>query len=413
MSAQRRIGLSQLLPAAVSAGALVWLLRDVDLPAVAAAVDARVAIVMIPALVAFCAVTLWIEAMSIHRMVTHPPPDFGLWSAARIKCASYLPGLIHYTLGVGGLAVLLRRRTALPLGEALGMVLLISSTDLLIVLTAAGTSAAILGVGHRGVRTGLVALVIAAFFAGITLVRSPASLGALERVRGLSIFESLRRVPLARLGELLTLRALFSACFVAGCASAFAAFEIAPPPARLIGGIMIVALVAALPIAVAGLGTSQAAFVYLFADDRTRRAAARDEPRAVVRDHQPARRDGALLRPRAHARSAPGRRADRRGVSQVRFTGERLHDDLALFALDLARHRAAYEFARERVAGRRVLDLGCGSGSGAALLAALGRARARRRPRGARSGEPPQRRVVLPRRYRARCRCARTASTRS
>jgi SAM-dependent methyltransferase len=59
-------------------------------------------------------------------------------------------------------------------------------------------------------------------------------------------------------------------------------------------------------------------------------------------------------------------------VSQVHFTGERLHDDLPLFALDLARHRAAYEFAREHVARRRVLDLGCGSGSGAALLAAGG-----------------------------------------
>jgi len=57
-------------------------------------------------------------------------------------------------------------------------------------------------------------------------------------------------------------------------------------------------------------------------------------------------------------------------MSRVRFTGERLHDDLAPFALDLARHRAAYEFATARCAGARVLDLGCGSGSGAALLAA-------------------------------------------
>jgi SAM-dependent methyltransferase len=57
---------------------------------------------------------------------------------------------------------------------------------------------------------------------------------------------------------------------------------------------------------------------------------------------------------------------------RVRFTGERLHDDQPLFGLDLARHRAAYEFARGRAAGRRVLDLGCGSGSGAALLAASG-----------------------------------------
>jgi len=266
MSARRRTALSQLLPLAVSAGVLVWLLRGVDLPAVAAALDAHVAKVMVPALVAFCAVTLWIEALSIHRLLANPPPSFGLWSAARIKCASYLPGLIHYTLGLGGLAVLLRRRTGLSLGEALGLVLLISSTDLLVALAAAGASAAVLGVGHRGVRTGLVTLGIAAFFAGLALVRSSAPLGALDRVRSHSIFERLRRVPLARLAELFTLRALFSVCFVAGCASAFVAFDIAPPPARLIGGIMIVALVAALPIAVAGLGTSQAAFLILFKD---------------------------------------------------------------------------------------------------------------------------------------------------
>lgn len=56
----------------------------------------------------------------------------------------------------------------------------------------------------------------------------------------------------------------------------------------------------------------------------------------------------------------------------MRFTGERLHDDQPLFALDLARHRAAYEFAAARFAGLRVLDLGCGSGAGTALLARAG-----------------------------------------
>jgi hypothetical protein len=221
---------------------------------------------MLPALIAFCAVTLWIEAMSIHRLVMRPPASFGLWSAARIKCASYLPALLHYTLGIGGLAVLLRRRTGLSLGEALGLVLLISTTDLIVALAAASSSAALLSVETHVLRTGIVALVIAAFFGGIAFVRLPARVGALERLRALSIFEGLRRVPLGRLAELLTLRVLFSACFVAGCASAFAAFEIPAPLARLVTGIMIVALVAALPIAVAGLGTSQAAFLYLFAD---------------------------------------------------------------------------------------------------------------------------------------------------
>ncbi len=58
----------------------------------------------------------------------------------------------------------------------------------------------------------------------------------------------------------------------------------------------------------------------------------------------------------------------------VRFTGERLHEGDDRFALDLARHRAAYEIAAARRTGRRVLDLGCGSGHGAALLASQGAA---------------------------------------
>ena len=50
------------------------------------------------------------------------------------------------------------------------------------------------------------------------------------------------------------------------------------------------------------------------------------------------------------------------------FTGERLHAGDELFRVDLARHQAAYRFAREQVTGHAVLDLGCGSGHGTAAL---------------------------------------------
>lgn len=54
------------------------------------------------------------------------------------------------------------------------------------------------------------------------------------------------------------------------------------------------------------------------------------------------------------------------------FTGERLHDDDALFAVDLMRHRAAYHaairLARE-IGARRLLELGSGTGYGAAMIA--------------------------------------------
>ncbi len=50
------------------------------------------------------------------------------------------------------------------------------------------------------------------------------------------------------------------------------------------------------------------------------------------------------------------------------FTGERLHAEDPLFAVDLARHQAAYEVARSHMPRGRVLVLGCGSGYGAACL---------------------------------------------
>jgi SAM-dependent methyltransferase len=59
-------------------------------------------------------------------------------------------------------------------------------------------------------------------------------------------------------------------------------------------------------------------------------------------------------------------------VSEPRFTGERLHEGDALFAVDLARHRAAYELACRCAGGGRVLDLGCGAGHGTARLADAG-----------------------------------------
>jgi SAM-dependent methyltransferase len=59
-------------------------------------------------------------------------------------------------------------------------------------------------------------------------------------------------------------------------------------------------------------------------------------------------------------------------VKTRRFTGERLHADHDLFAVDLARHRAAYAYARAQIRGGRILDLGSGSGHGTAELGGAG-----------------------------------------
>jgi 2-polyprenyl-3-methyl-5-hydroxy-6-metoxy-1,4-benzoquinol methylase len=61
-------------------------------------------------------------------------------------------------------------------------------------------------------------------------------------------------------------------------------------------------------------------------------------------------------------------------MKDVTFTGERLHAGDERFSLDIARHRAAYEIAREHAGNGNVIDVGCGSGYGTTMLAESGEA---------------------------------------
>jgi uncharacterized membrane protein YbhN (UPF0104 family) len=255
--------LRRVLPVVVSAAALGFLLRRIDPAGLLDALSWRVAAVMLPALVVYGGVTLLLEALSILRLV-QPAAGFGAWTAARIKCASYLLAILNYALGAAALTLLLRRRGGTSLGEAASVVLLISSTDLVLVLALAAAGTALLPEDVPVVSTGLLALAGLGFFGGLALIRAPGSLGPLETIRSLAVFDALRRLPLRRLCELLALRSVFSLCFIGVCASAFYAFGVHPPFGLLVAGIMLVAVVGALPIAVAGLGTTQMAVVVIY-----------------------------------------------------------------------------------------------------------------------------------------------------
>ena len=255
------------LPAVVSLGALAWLLSTFDLRSLLAALDARVARVMLPALAVYGAATLVIEALSIRRLLEAPPASFTLWIAARIKCASYLLAVINYTLGGAGLAVLLRQRTGLSLGEAAGVVLLIALTDLVLTLTFGALGVVFAQADVSVLLVGLLALGAAGIVFGVVIVRAPGSLGPIERIRSLAVFATLRHTPLARLFELIA-----AALPVLGLLHLHRRRRLPRLRCRASacrgwsGGMMALAIVGALPIAVSGLGTGQVAAVYLFRD---------------------------------------------------------------------------------------------------------------------------------------------------
>ena len=258
--------LQRALPAAVSLALLAWLLASFDRRAILGAVDARVAVVLAPSVLLWGVTTLALEALSIFRVLVAPPASFTIATAARIKCASYLLGIIHLTLGGAGLAVLLRQRTGITLGESAGVVLLLMLTDLVITLSAGVIGASFSEAAASALPVGLITLIAAGLVFGVALLRIPGSLGPIERIRALPVFVALRQITLSRLLQLVVLRIVFVSCFIAVGGAAFVAFGIEAAASRIIVGMAILAVVGALPIAVSGLGTGQVAAVFLFRD---------------------------------------------------------------------------------------------------------------------------------------------------
>ena len=261
---RRKMLLQRLLPAVVSIGALAWVLSTIEPAALVDALSWNVVAVLVPTLIGYGVVTLALEAASIVLLMSKRPEGFGLWTAARIKTASYLLGIVNYTLGAGALTVLLRRRAGIGLGESASIVLLITSIDMLILMIMAAAGTTLVETGAPGVRAGLFALLVVGFVVGMTILRMPGNLGPIERLRALTVFEALRTTPLSRLARLAVLRVFFTSSFIALGGAAFVGFGIDVPLSDLVVGMVVVGVVSALPIAVAGLGTGQIAVVEAF-----------------------------------------------------------------------------------------------------------------------------------------------------
>ena len=255
--------LRALLPFAVTAAVFYAISLRVDWLEAFAHIRADALVVLVPALIGWAALSLCIDAVSLLR--SSAGPRLGSFAAmARLKAATYPLGMLHYALGAGALVVLLRRRAGLSLADATGAVVLIGVFDLLALLALAAVASVWVATDATGLRVGILAVALIGAPLGLWLLRTPRSLGPLEALRSLAVLRNARELPTPQLLELLALRLLFVAVFVALGGAALASFGLHPHVGTVVVGFAQVALVAALPIAVAGLGTSQAAFLYVF-----------------------------------------------------------------------------------------------------------------------------------------------------
>jgi hypothetical protein len=264
----RRVTASRIWPIAVTVAIFVVLFLRIPFDRFLAALEqARLA----PFFALMAGFSLFYFAMDTFILLQmirwfHGPLSYRDLLPAR--ASTYLVSIVNTQLAQGALALYIHRRFLTPLGEISGTVavLILLEVTQLVLFATAGMLAAPAGIPAE---LFLAPLSLAAVWVGLVLwLRGPADSSSrmVSRMRRSAVTRTFREASPVQLLVVLGLKAPI---FVAGVFVhhvALGLFGIHIPILRLFAFLPIVFMVAALPVTVAHLGTSQAAWVFFFAD---------------------------------------------------------------------------------------------------------------------------------------------------
>lgn len=225
--------------------------------------------IFVPVMAGAVVVWFWIDSATYAFLFTRFNAPVSSREARSLRGLSYLLTPIHWNVGKAALILRLRRMKGIPLLEGTSTVLLVQAVDGLVLagLAVAGAtllaSRAELPAGVRG--TMLVAVVVIA--SNLVLLRaSRPRLRWLLWWRSLALHHAHRRLTTSDFLRIALYKSAYHLVFVLVCHLGARAFDIDLPFALALAAAPIIAAVAALPITPAGLGTQQAAMLYLFGD---------------------------------------------------------------------------------------------------------------------------------------------------
>jgi hypothetical protein len=213
----------------------------------------------VPIAAGFGLIWLALDAAGLAWLFSRGAAPIRWRDMAALRARSYPPMALSFHLGSAALAVLLQHATRAPLARITSALLLHYLVDLAaLAAVALAGSLALDAAGAGWLRAGLatLALGLAAALLGCRLARRHLP-GAAAALGSLSASE------LARLG---LLRAAFHASFAVFVWLTLPAFGIGLALGDVLARMPLVLAGGALPFTPAGLGTTQAAFVFLFRD---------------------------------------------------------------------------------------------------------------------------------------------------
>jgi hypothetical protein len=212
---------------------------------------------------AFSACFFLVDTFVLSRMIRwfHGPLPYR--DLLPVRAVTYLVSIVNTQLAQAALALYINRRFHAPLWQIAGtvaMLVLLEATNLILFAT---VGAVAFPGGAPPLLLALPIALAAVWLALVGLARGgPGRLG--QRLRQTALLSTFRRVRLHQGAAILSLKGSVFLLSLLVHSHALGLFGIEIPLLRLLAFLPVVFLVAALPVTVAHLGTSQAAWIFFF-----------------------------------------------------------------------------------------------------------------------------------------------------
>ncbi len=220
-------------------------------------------------LVTALAVTAWwlLESRAFAYLFTRFNAPVSWKEARALRGLTYLATPINWNLGTAAIILHLRRSKGIGALQSTSTMLFYGIIDLLVLATLALVGASTLPDSPAIAQIQRAAAIADGFAIAmlVVLMTSRPGWSWLQRFRAAGIFSTHRQATLRDLAVLVAVRACYFTGFVLYFWLGTWAFHAAAPLLFAMAATPIVLVVAALPITPAGLGTQQAAMLYLFA----------------------------------------------------------------------------------------------------------------------------------------------------
>lgn len=258
----------RILPLVIGGGILAYLFGKIDMRQCYEALARADLLAYAPLMIGFAMLSFLVDTQNLREMLRHFHYPISFRNALNIRGVTYLLMTIDYSLSLGALVYYLKRDLSIPVMRSTSLMLFFNAVThfALVIMTIVGL--AILMPASRLLQSFLVFCICLAVFNVllVAVLKMLPERGFMFKIKNLNMIRTFHEASWTSFWVLVFWRAIYYALFIVFFYAAFRAFHMEIPIITLLAYIPIILLVISLPIAPCGLGSTQAAMIYLFGE---------------------------------------------------------------------------------------------------------------------------------------------------